>query len=84
MINKDQEGFYEGITISPDEWKAIEAFNKVLGVSLFQFCTAIDFSFYAPSDPPSDLNTAIKALSPIDQEDGRRRAHRFLYNFPIL
>ncbi|KAH9813463.1 hypothetical protein DFH28DRAFT_929770 [Melampsora americana] len=37
MINDDQEGFYEGITISPEEWKAIEALNDVLGVSVFQF-----------------------------------------------
>lgn len=37
MINEDQEEFYEGITISPDEWKAIEALNDVLGVSVFQF-----------------------------------------------
>lgn len=33
MINDDQEGYYEGITISPDEWKAIEALNAVLEVS---------------------------------------------------
>lgn len=37
MINEDSEGFYEGITISPEEWKAIEALNDVLGVSAFCF-----------------------------------------------
>lgn len=33
MLNEDLEGYYEGITIAPDEWKAIEALNSVLEVS---------------------------------------------------
>lgn len=45
MINEDQDGFYEGITIiAPDKWKAIEALNNVLGVSIFQFFNICCFS----------------------------------------
>ncbi|KAH9823375.1 hypothetical protein DFH28DRAFT_946995 [Melampsora americana] len=34
MINLDQEGYYEGITITPDKWKGVEALDKVLEVFL--------------------------------------------------
>lgn len=36
MINEDSEDFYEGITVTIDEWKAIEELNDVLTVRLFQ------------------------------------------------
>lgn len=48
LLNSDQEGFFEGITMAPEEWKSVEALNAVLEVLLL-VCLA-GFEFYIPGN----------------------------------
>lgn len=41
MLNSDQENYYGGVTITPDEWKAVEALNHVLEVSFSPLITSV-------------------------------------------